>query len=111
MHEQGIARSLLDSVVDHARREGAKRVLKIVAEAGPLSESSRLAVEFHLELLSRGTLAEGAQIEVKTWSPLCPRCERQVEPWGTDFICPECGSPVPSSHGGERLGLECVEIE
>ena len=111
MHEQVIAQSLLDAVLEQAQRQGAKRVIKIVADAGTLPESSRLSLEFYLQLLSQGTLAEGAQVEVKTRPPLCLRCGKEVEPWGADFICPECVSPVPSAHGSERLTLESVEIE
>lgn len=86
-------------------------MLRIVAEVGPLSEGSRLSVEFYLGLLSRGTLAEGAEIKVKSWPPLCPQCKQEVEPWGTNHICPGCGNVVPLPPGGEYLGLESVEIE
>lgn len=65
MHEEALLRDLLRKVEEVARAHGARRVGEIRLWVGALAHLSEPQVRERWDLLSRGTVAQGARIEVE----------------------------------------------
>lgn len=113
MHELSIANSLVEIASEHARANGGQRILAITVRVGALSCVHKSALEFSFDLVTQGTMLEGAQLK---WldvpvTVFCPTCEREVELPGIQrFRCPECDTPSGDIRSGRELDLETIEI-
>lgn len=66
MHEMSLLADLLDKIDRLARQNGARRVVIVRVWLGALSHISAGHFREHFEAGTRGTLAEGASLEVET---------------------------------------------
>jgi len=112
MHELAITREILNIALDEARKHGAKRITAIHLKVGALTQVVPECVEFYLEILAKGTIAEGAKLET-TIVPLTAHCEKcdltfPVEDYC--FLCPRCGGAA-SVASGRELYIESLEVE
>jgi hydrogenase nickel incorporation protein HypA/HybF len=64
MHEMALLADLLKQVEKIARKEGAKRVTKLHIQLGALSHISPEHLREHFDHESKGTVAEGATLEI-----------------------------------------------
>ena len=108
MHELGIARSIAGIVVE---RSGGLRVTRVGLEVGSLAAIVPDAIQFCFEVCVRGTVAEGAALDV-TEVPARATCrdcrhEFRAEDWLEP--CPQCGSLVHDRRGGDEVVV--IEIE
>lgn len=113
MHELGIAASLLERVESHVERLGATRVAAINLVVGERAGIVDDSLRFSFELLTAGTAAEGAQINVR-WVPMrfhCGECDQEYSPAGADFRCPTCQANGNLTDDGTALVIESLEIE
>jgi hydrogenase nickel incorporation protein HypA/HybF len=65
MHEQRLMKDLLRKIESEAAAQGATRVTSIRVRLGALSHFTVDHFREHFEDASRGTLAEGAQVEAE----------------------------------------------
>jgi len=80
MHELPLAKSIYRSVMKKADECGATAVVRVVIEAGELREYVELILQKYWDYVSRGSLAEGAKIELITL-PATVRCgETNLKP-------------------------------
>lgn len=112
MHEISIAESLVELIEDEARREGFSRVTRIGVKLGALGHVEPAALHFCFGAIARGTVAEGARLEVETvpGSGYCARCGCSTAITQRYDLCPVCGSHVQMTAGGE-LRLAELEVE
>ena len=66
MHELGITQRLLEVVLERAVAAGAHRIEDIQLEIGEESAVAPDAVALYWPLVSRGTMAEGARLDIAT---------------------------------------------
>ena len=64
MHERALMRDVLARVEDVARAEGATRVTRVTVRVGPLSHFTPDHFRAHFADAARGTLADGARVDV-----------------------------------------------
>jgi len=112
MHEMSIAESLVDLIEDEARKEGFTRVRRIEVKLGALGHVEPAALRFCFDAIARGTVAEGASLDIETVAGMgcCPRCGCSTAIAQRYDLCPECGSHVQMTAGGE-LRLAELEVE
>jgi hydrogenase nickel incorporation protein HypA/HybF len=113
MHEMAICRSIVDIVCEQAQAADCRRVTVVRLTIGTLSHVEPDAVEFCFDAVSRGTLAEGARVEVerppgRAW---CLSCEETVELAARHAPCPTCGSHQLVLVSGEELRVKELEVE
>lgn len=65
MHEASLMKNLMRRVEDLAREHGARRITRIAVKLGALSHFSPDHFREHFEQASRGTVAEGASLEIE----------------------------------------------
>ena len=79
-------------VRDAAHQNDLPAVSRVVLEIGPFSGVDVGALEFALNVLRKGTLLEGAEIEYQV-PPLllyCTDCENEYVADPLDLACPSC---------------------
>jgi hydrogenase nickel incorporation protein HypA/HybF len=112
MHELSIMTYLLEAVEKQARQLEARKVLQInlvLGERAGIDDS----LLFYFDLLTPGTLAEGAQLNIRRTQMRfgCRRCESEYSPRGASFDCPQCGVVGQLVDDASDLLIESLEIE
>lgn len=112
MHEFSIARSMLGIAERTAREHGGRRVETIRIRVGILRAVVPETLAFALEVLGRGTLAEGAAVQIEEVSAraACPACGGRFELDEFTLQCPRCGGLGLRVEGGEELRLESIDV-
>jgi hydrogenase nickel incorporation protein HypA/HybF len=113
MHEMSLCESIMGIIEDEAKRQGFTRVKRVRLEIGALSGAEPEAMRFGFDAVTRGTLAEGAELEIlplpgTAW---CLPCAAQVEISQRFDTCPVCGSPQVQVTGGEELRIKDLEVD
>ena len=112
MHEVSVMQSALDIAIDHAKQQNATRIHRINMRVGALSGVVPDALEFAFEVVTQGTLAEGAKLEIERIPALCycPACRIEFEPKDVIYACPQCGSLNVEIRAGRELELAYLEV-
>lgn len=114
MHEMSIVQALLEQVeaeVDKAGQGGRVSSLELIV--GKLSGVHADSIRFAFELLSPGTLAEGAALHISE-PPAhvrCLDCQAQSPVDELVMHCPRCGSGHVSIEGGRELLLQSIDVD
>lgn len=113
MHELSIAQSLFDIILEESERNNLKQVQRVKLQIGVMASVVPDSLRFCFELVTKGTLAEGAVLEIET-SPVvaqCSNCKVKFNVENHMFLCPECGDPAVSIVSGRDLALMSMEGE
>ncbi len=112
MHEVGIMENTLSIALQQAERERARQIHKLSMRIGPLSGVVPEALEFAFEVLARGTMAEGATLEVERVPIVCfcSACRSEFRPGDFFCECPQCQTPSVEVRQGRELELTSVEV-
>ena len=95
---------------DAARKNNLAYVSRMVLEIGPFSGVDVGALEFAFNVLRRGTLLEGAEIEYLV-PPLvlyCSDCENEYLGEPEDLTCPACEGAHFEVVQGRELLVESI---
>jgi hydrogenase nickel incorporation protein HypA/HybF len=95
MHEMAIVQSIIDIVEEQAQIHDAKKVVGIRLEFGALTGVMPSAVTFAFEILSKGKLAEGADLDIRIIpiKVFCLECSKELVLQEYQPFCPVCASP------------------
>jgi hydrogenase nickel incorporation protein HypA/HybF len=101
MHELGITRNIVSIVTEKAQGEQVRRV---TIEIGKLSAVLPEAIRFCFDIVSQGTVVQGAELEILEISGTaeCRTCGSQFELEQLYGRCP-CGSADITRLTGEEL--------
>ena len=113
MHELAVTESLLEIAVRHAREAGAEKVTRLNVVIGELSSIVDESVSFYWDIVSEGTMAEGAELHFERVEGTlrCLNCGHTFPLGSEDFACPRCGASEVTAAGGDDFRLESIEIE
>lgn len=113
MHEMSLCEGLLNLVEDQARQKGFSRVHRLRLEIGGFSCIEEAALRFAFDAVTRGTLAEGATLDlvVRPGRALCFDCGHEVTLADRMDPCPECGGGVLMPVGGDDLRVRDIEVD
>lgn len=104
--------SVLNVLRGQARIHHFERVTAVRLEIGALACVSRDAIEFCFAAVTRGTLAEGAELEViellgRAW---CLDCDTAVAIDERHDACPQCGGCRLRIVQGEEMRIKELEV-
>jgi hydrogenase nickel incorporation protein HypA/HybF len=110
MHELGITRDIVSIAAEHAQNLPVKRV---TLEIGQLAAVMPDAIRFCFDVCRRGTVLEGASLEILEIAGLgkCRQCGAEIplsEPFG---ICDRCGSVDLEIVRGNELKIKEMEVD
>ena len=113
MHELSLCESILQILESSAASQGFSRVKTVWLEIGGLAGVEQSALRFNFEVVTKGSLAETARLEIidvpaQAW---CMPCGRAVTVEQRFDACPECGSYQLQISGGDELKIKELEVE
>lgn len=115
MHELGIMNDVLDTAVRVAKENSGRRVTKIVLKIGVMSGVVDTYVQSFFDLISKGTIAEGAEVEIDSDPAVfrCCKCGMTTvyDKLGPEYACHACGSEslrLISGHGFQIVSVAIV---
>ncbi len=109
MHELGITQNIVSIVSEHAK---GKRVKRVVLEVGSLAGVMTGAITFCFDVVTKGTVLEGASLEIRAIQAraLCRFCEDEFVQDTLFSPCP-CGARDVKRISGEELNIKEFELE
>jgi hydrogenase nickel incorporation protein HypA/HybF len=113
MHEMSLTEGVVEILSEEARKQGFSRVKTVWLEIGILSGVEPEAMEFCFDAATRGTLAEGAKLEIirtpgQGW---CLDCGKTVALNDRFGACPECGLYRVQMVAGDEMRVKELEVE
>lgn len=113
MHEMSLAESVLQIIEDASCEQGFKHVKTVWLEIGQLSCVESDAMRFCFDAVTRGSLAEGARLEIieTPGTGHCDACGRTVAMTESYGLCPECGNARLQLVAGDRMRVKELEVE
>lgn len=114
MHEMSLAEGVLQIIEDAARNpQGFARVKTVVLEIGQLSSVEPEAMRFCFDAVTRGSLAEGAKLEIiaTPGQGLCLSCQKTVPLAEVYDPCPECGGYPVQPTAGTEMRVRELEVD
>ncbi len=113
MHEMSLAESVLQIIEDTAHAQQFTHVRTVVLEIGALSAVEPEAMRFCFDAVTRGSMAEGAKLEIieipgTGWCMECGKSVTLNERYG---LCPHCGDARVEITGGNELRVKDLEVE
>lgn len=110
VHELSLSGAVLNTAVKHA---GERRVSLVSLRVGRLRQVVPDTLEFYFEFVARGTVCEGAALELLLVeaSLRCNPCAREWQIEIPAFRCPTCGGSDVEVASGDEFEVESIEIE
>lgn len=113
MHELSITQSILDISLQAAQQQHARRIKVIRLQLGQFCGVVPECVQMYLDVLAKGTIAEGAKIEVIE-VPLrvqCLDCGRESDIDRRHIECPFCKSIRLKRLSGREFLVDSLEVD
>lgn len=113
MHEFSIAQNIMGIILAEARKAKAQKVLKVHLRIGELAQVFPDSLSFCFELLSKGTIAEGATLNIEKVPIMgyCPQCNKTFLVENNQYLCKNCGNLKIELITGRELQINHLEIE
>ncbi len=112
MHEMALGQGLVDTLAEQSRLHGFAEVRVVKLAIGALGHVDPDALAFCFDVVSAGTLAEGATLEIErpAGAAHCIACGADVTIQSRIDVCPECGSLQLIVTGGEEMRIRELEV-
>jgi hydrogenase nickel incorporation protein HypA/HybF len=113
MHELGVTQNILEIALEHARKAHARKIRRIHLVIGELSGIVDESVKFYFDFVSKGTMAEGAELTFQKKPALlrCRSCGQAFPPVRNSWICPACQAPGAEIVSGREFSMESIEVD
>ncbi|MBP2228512.1 hydrogenase maturation nickel metallochaperone HypA [Azospirillum agricola] len=113
MHEMALCESLLQAMEEAGRSNGFTRVRRVRLAIGRFAGVEPEALRFGFDVVTRGTLAEGAELVIldvpgQGW---CFDCSETVPLEHRLASCPRCGGDRLQPNGGTEMTIKDLEVE
>jgi hydrogenase nickel incorporation protein HypA/HybF len=113
MHELYATQAILEKALEKAAEAKARRITGLHIVVGEISTYVDDSVQFYWDEISKGTLAEGAQLHFRRVSAQfqCMACFTTYLPAEGEILCPSCGSTGAKILAGEEFYMEALDVE
>ncbi|WP_204103263.1 MULTISPECIES: hydrogenase maturation nickel metallochaperone HypA [Spirulina sp. CCY15215] len=113
MHEVSLMEQTLEIAIAYAQEQNATRIHHLKMQIGEISGVVPDALNFAFDVVTRGTIAEGATLKIEMVSILChcPDCDRNFHPVDTYiYECPDCQHLSAKIVSGREIELSSLEV-
>ncbi|KTD60625.1 hydrogenase nickel incorporation protein HypA [Legionella sainthelensi] len=113
MHELWLCKNILEIIREKANGTQCTRVKKIILEIGALAAIEKDALIFSFNVITEGTVAENAELDIIDISgkAFCESCQ-QLGPLQQYYdACHACGSHALKIVQGEELRVKSMVVE
>ena len=115
MHELPITERILAVALQHAQGRNVTRIVRIHLRIGELSDLENEWIQHYFNYLSRGTLAENAELAIRR-VPIVVRCRACSQTYEVarsalgQTQCPGCAEPRADLVSGREYLVENMEV-
>ncbi|WP_172330635.1 hydrogenase maturation nickel metallochaperone HypA [Mangrovicoccus sp. HB161399] len=112
MHEMSLCEGICNVIEEQARIHAIGHVRRVRVELGKFAGVEKPALEFAFEVVMRGTVAEGAVLEMidLPGKAMCFDCMIEVEIADRLDPCPRCGGGKLMPVGGDEMRIKDLEV-
>ena len=112
MHELPITEKIIEIAEEHGKKARAKKVEQVRIVVGDNSGYIGESISMYFDIISKGTLCEGAKLEIETVKPKlsCPECGEIFERKPMCFDCPVCGTDGEPTKIGREFYIDSITI-
>jgi len=112
MHELPITEQIIKISVEHGQKARASKIDRIRLVVGERSGYISESIQMYFDIISKGTLCEGAELEIELVRPKlkCPSCNTLFERLPMRFDCPDCGTDGEPTEIGREFYIDSIEI-
>lgn len=112
MHEVSLIQNVLELAEEQACFLRATRIHGITLRVGHLAGVEPQALMFAFDVVTAGTIAEGAALQIESVPVVCycGGCGKEFAPQDFIFACPGCGVLSRDVRAGHELELTSVEV-
>ncbi|MDS1028982.1 hydrogenase maturation nickel metallochaperone HypA [Bacillota bacterium LX-D] len=112
MHEYPITEQIVRIAEESARNNNAEKVVAINLVVGELSGFIGDSIQMYFDIISKGTIVEGAQLNIRYIKPKlkCEKCDIYFTRPKFSFACPQCGANGVPTEIGKEFFVEDIEI-
>ena len=117
MHELPLTQNILDTALRYARQTNSQKVVTIVLRLGALRDIKKEWIQHYFNYISRGTIAENAEILVVA-DPVVCHCRDCGKDFEIDrdgiasenILCPVCQEQNYTLISGKAFRIEGIEV-
>jgi hydrogenase nickel incorporation protein HypA/HybF len=117
MHELPLTKNILDTALKYAQKTNSQKVVTIVLRLGALRDIKKEWIQHYFNYISKGTIAEGAEILVIP-DPIVCRCRDCGKDFeidrddyaGKEILCPKCATQNYTLISGTKFQIEGIEV-
>lgn len=112
MHEVSIMEQTLEIALENVRSQGARQIHWLKMRIGEMSGVVPEALEFAFDVVTEGTIAQGAKLEIETVPVVChcSNCGVEFQPPELFYECPQCGHLSSQIIAGKEIELTSLEV-
>lgn len=112
MHEVSLCETIREIILEQAAIDGFTKVNRVWLEVGPLSCVAPDALRFSFDAVMRGSVAEGASVEIATppATARCLACLKTATVQDRYDPCPQCGAGPMDVIAGDALKISKLEV-
>ncbi len=113
MHEGTIAREIIRTAREEAKKAGMKKIARVKVVIGEMHAVVDEALRFLFDIMKEEEgLGEAVlEIEKKPVEVKCKICGEKFHPEDPVFVCPSCGSIETQLITGDEMYIESLEGE
>ena len=113
MHELSVTEGLLQIVTDEVKERNVGKVCAITLVIGDLTSIVDDSLQFYFDILSKGSVADGAALVIKRIVPefRCRDCGFGFRRKDRSYSCQACGSREVDVTAGQEFYIESIEVE
>ena len=113
MHEYPITQQIIKIAENHAREADAEKVTAVNLVVGDYSGFIGDSIQMYFDIISEGTLCEGAEIRIQRVKPKlrCSSCGELFERKLFSFECPKCGGEGGPTEIGKEFYIDSIEVQ
>jgi len=112
MHELAIADSIVNTILEEAKKQNLGSVVAVGLRIGALTDIVPEALEFGFSAITDGTLLEGTKLKIESVpvKGMCNGCGKTFEVKRFCFVCPECNASDIKVDQGQELDIAYIEV-
>jgi hydrogenase nickel incorporation protein HypA/HybF len=112
MHEVSIMAQTLEIALENAAKQDAQKIHRLKMRIGTISGVVPEALNFAFDVVTEGTIAQGANLEIEIVQVICycSHCQIEFQPPDLFYECPQCDRLSNKIIAGREIELTSLEV-
>lgn len=113
MHELAVTEGILKICKEEQDKNNFKSIKEIRIRVGELTGLVPSCIDYYFQVISKGTIGEGARLIVEKLPIVieCKECQYTGEIGRGEYTCPRCNSYKITIKNGKEFYIDSLEVE